>query len=317
MVVLLNCLHADPSAKNEQAATTLPVSRNSNQLEGDHPATRSEPQLQPAEEEFPDLSGNFAGLYSKVVPLLQKVVPVNVLKLFLKAYFDHETDKPLVDPSLYEHLTTTEAILNALLGSHRFRPINVGLLGAIVRSHGCEECKRLLREYECKIPKSRPLKRSHNDLTDDEIDSCPCAKRLKIKLGGEIVTLYIIETIKEGLERSSGVSSDMIVYAKHEPGCVLLTFLVPETTVRAFPGISKSPEHLSELAAIGVLSIEIEEIIIDIETHLTQHKVEQLLMSTESSTGKQQPSTRGKLAMMTYRPPSSTTGNQSSYQHLQ
>ncbi len=232
-----------------------------------------------AEDEIPDyLSSAFAYMYRRIVPLLQRKVAVNDVKLYLKMYCDPATDLPYVDPALYRHITTTEEVLDALLEHHRIGFLNFGLLARILKRFGCEECNHLFLEYVRKVMKAASRKRPRNELSDEQIDSCHYTKKLKVKIEEKSVTFYVVERVKEGLEKSSGVSRDVIIYAKHDPASVLLTFMVPETTVVTFTDIGNHPEQLSDLATIGILSIEIDvPVTIDIEAQLkAQHKMEQL-----------------------------------------
>ncbi len=220
-------------------------------------------------EESRDLSVEFAFMISKLYPLMNKAAEVEAIKLFLLHYCDVKTGQPYVEPSIYQHCTSTAEVLKALFKQRRFHAIQLGLLGTIVEKYGCGESKRLLQEYESKIPKSAPLKRLRNELTDEEIQSSYGTKRLKVKINGdsETVCLENVKNSQEALERSSGISQDAIVFAKHEPGSVVLTFIVPECTVKSFTDISKSERKLSDLAAMGILSIKVDQVTIDTKLH--------------------------------------------------
>ncbi len=284
-----------PSTESEHAATSHCIASSSSQPEEDRGTTGGSERVQPlsiipsrqiaplTEDEWFDLSGAFASMYSKIVPLLQNRIAVSDLKRYLRFYCHPIKGLPYVDSSLYQHLSSTEDIIDNLCEKRRFYCIDVGLLGNIVESFGCDECKHLFQEYIRRFRKTTSLKRSRNELSDDEIDSCPCTKRLNVKIEGDSVTVNVVEQVKEGLEKSSGVNRNVITYAKHGTGCVLLTFLVPETMVEAFTDISGSPEHWSDLAAIGILSIEVEEVTISTKAQLIQDKMKQLPLAEVSA----------------------------------
>ncbi len=219
-----------------------------------------------------DLSSDFAAFYFKVVPLLARAVTAVNLKRYLTAFRHPESNLPYVDPSLYQYSTSVEEILDKLESERYIHPIQTNLLGKIVRTHGCNESNCLLQEYESKIPKSTPLKRSHNDLTDEETESSSSTKKLKVEVSGDSdkYCLEDVEEVQKALEKTTRVDHGVIVYAKHEPGSVILTFIIPESTVEYFTAISKSEKQLSDLAAIGILSIKIGQVTIDVKAHLLQ-----------------------------------------------
>ena len=223
-----------------------------------------------AEEE--DVDFGFADLYCKVVPLLAKAVTADTLKRYLGALRHMPSNQLYISPSLYQHCTSVEEILDVLQRELYFHHSHINLLRNIVNTHGCSECKRLLQNYESRTTSH---KRSRKNLSEEEIDGSSSTKKVKVKLGGESVVLgiNIIETVQEELERTSEVSRDMIIFGKEETGSILLTFLIPATMEEAFINISKSEEHLSDLAAIGIQSIEIGEVTIDVEAYLDLERI--------------------------------------------
>ncbi len=230
-----------------------------------------------------DLSAEFAVMLSKLITLMDKAVDVETLKCFLQFFCDVRTGQPYVEPSIYQHCTSTAEVLKALLQHLRFHAIQPKILNTIVESYGCKACKHLLQEYKAKIPKSATLKMSSNELTDEEIESSSGTKRLKVEVSGNSDTFCLedVERTQEALETSSGVSRDVTVFAKHEPGSVILTFIVPACTVVSFTDISKSETQLTALAAIGILSIEIDKVTINVKAHLVFQKLEWLTLKEQ------------------------------------
>ncbi len=226
-----------------------------------------------SDEECWDLSAEFAFMVTQLIPLMNKAVDIETLKCFLQFFCDVRTRLPYVEPSIYQHCSSTAEVLKALHQQHYFHAIQLNLLRTIVGKYGCGESKRLLQEYESRIPKSSPLKRSHNELTEEEIESSFSTKRLKVKSSRDLETFCLedVENTQEALEKYSGVSRDAIVYAKHEPGCVVLTFIIPACTVESFSDTSKREEQLSDLANVGILAIEIDYASIDTEADLAPH----------------------------------------------
>ncbi len=227
----------------------------------------------------------FAVMLSKLIPLIDKALELKTLKRFLRFFCDATTGKPHVQVAIYEHCTSTKEILDTLLQQCRFHCIQLNLLRRIVESYGCGDCKRLLQEYEAKMPKSAPLKRSCNELSDVEIESSSGTKRLKVEITGDSDTCCLedVESTQEALEKATRVDRDVIVFAKHEPGSVILTFIIPEGTVKSFTDISKSEKKLSDLATIGILSIKIDQVTIDVKAHLVPQKLERLTLEEQEA----------------------------------
>ncbi len=290
------CPHSGDALRNQLSIslpTTSEVGSGNYQVVMD---SRREPQVQQlaaipssptgplTEYEIFDLSGDFGALFTKLLPLLAKAVNADTLKVYLTSFYHPVRRLPYVDESLYQHLASTEEILKILLKERYFHPLQVGLLRRIVKEYGCAECNRLLEEYESKIPRRTSLKRSCNELSHNEIDSSSSTKKLKVKSREDSITLNKIEVIQEELEGASGVSRDMIVYANHTEGCILLTFLIPVSMEEALVDIGKSEKHLSKLAAVGILSIEIGQVTINVGADLVQRKADRDSKSEELTT---------------------------------
>ncbi len=226
---------------------------------------------------------DFRLFLGKLFPLLAKAVTPDILKRYLASLYHPERQLQYLCQSLYQHLTSTEEILDILRQELYFHSIQVGLLRGIVKGCGCAECNHLLEEYESKIPKSTSLKRSRSELSDDEIDRSSSTKKLKVKNREDSITLNKVEAIQEELEGASGVGRDMIVYASHKEfeGATLLTFLIPASMEEALVDIGKSEKHLPKLAAVGILSIEIGQVTINVGAYLVQHKADQESESEE------------------------------------
>lgn len=227
-----------------------------------------------SDEESWDLSGEFAVMMTKLIPLMNRALQVETLKLFLRIFRDLRTGQPYVDPTIYQHCASTADIIESLLQQHRFHPIQPSLLTIIVEKYGCAQSKRLLREYVSKIPKSKPLKESMNELTDKEIESSHGMNVLKLEITRDSDTFCLedVERAQEALERLFGVSATAMVYAKSETGSVILTFMIPTCTVETFSNVGKSEKLLPELAAEGILSIRIGEVLIDVRPFLISQK---------------------------------------------
>ncbi len=223
------------------------------------------------EEQKFDLSADFADMLSDIVPLLTRAVSADTLKDYLQRYRHPISNRPYLDSSLYNECTSTKEILNILQVHCYIHPTQVRLLGRIVRKYGCDECKRLLQEYEEKIPMKATLKKRRDFPSCADVDTMHITKKVKVIVEGSPDTygLEEVEKIKSALEDATGVSPDVIVLVQSEPGSVVLTFLVPASTAEHFVNISK---YDISLAHGGILKIEIDDIVIEIEMQMPPTK---------------------------------------------
>ncbi len=221
-----------------------------------------------------NLSGDFADMLSDIVPLLARAVSADDLKDYLRRYRHPTSKRPYLDSSLYNKCTSTKEILNVLQDHCYIHPTQVCLLRRIVQKYGCDECKRLLQEYEAKIPMTAPVKRRRDFPSDADTDTSRSTKKVKVTVEGnpDTCSLQDVENIKSAVEEATGISSDVIVLIQSEPGSVVLTFLVPASTSEYFVNISK--DDIS-LAWSGILKIEIDDTVIEIQVQMPPtHKTE-------------------------------------------
>ncbi len=189
---------------------------------------------------------------------MNEAVDVETLKCFLRLLRDVRTGQPYVEPAIYQCCTSSSTA--APLPRHRAKTsenyrwevwlwwIQAPPRGVWIQSTKVYSSQKVLQWTE-------------------KIESSSSTKRLKVETSSDPDTYCLedVEKTQEALEMSSGV----IVFAKHEPGSVRLTFIVPVCTVESFTNINKSDEHLSDLAAIGITSIEIDGVI-NVKAHLEE-----------------------------------------------
>ncbi len=219
------------------------------------------------EEQKFDLSGDFADMLSDIVPLLTRAVSADTLKDYLQRYRHPISNRPYLDSSLYNECTSTKEILNILQVHCYIHPTQVRLLRRIVQKYGCNECKRLLQEYEEKIPMTATLKKRRDFPSCADVDTMHITKKVKVIVEGspDTYSLQEVEKIKSALVYATGVSPDVIVLVQSEPGSVVLTFLVPASTAEHFVNISKND---ISLARCGILKIEIDDTVIGVEVQM-------------------------------------------------
>lgn len=240
------------STQEQQTSSRVesPVASTSNRAK-----PKCQPDLATVSDEAWDLSDSFASMFATVVRLLSAILPVGTLKCYLDSLVHLEEGKPYFDPTLYNDCASTNDILCCLQTRYYIHPLHVRLLKSIVEHYGCDECKRLVKEYELKIPKSAPLKRSRNMLSAQAIElvaSCGATKKLKVCTEGDFDSnnFQEVERIQQALQSATGVCSDVLNFVSQKPGSVILTFLVPATTKDAFRTMNEAI-----LAASGILWI--------------------------------------------------------------
>ncbi len=247
-----------------------------------------------------NLSGDFADMFSDIVPLLARAVTADTLKCYLRAYRHPTTNRPYLDSSLYNECTSTKEVLHALQDHCYIHPTQVCLLRRIIRKYGCDECKRLLQEYEAKIPMTAALKRRQDFPSDSTVNTGHSTKKIKVTVKGnpETCSLQEVEKITAALGEATDVNPDVMVLIQSEPGSVVLTFLIPASTAEHFVNISK--DDIS-LARSGILKIEIDDTVIEIQAQMPPaHKREvestsQLLEDLSNSEKEHVPPVKSQL----------------------
>ena len=222
----------------------------------------SKPHPDPRETHH--LCREFAIVFSDVTDLLDKSVDIAKLKDFLDCY-SHPLypEQPYIHPKIYKDTNTTKKVIKSLCPKF-INFMHYYLLEDIVESFGCDRAKEILQQYiEQKDSKKRKLEDLPGPITEREIERFYGTKRLKVKVKGDIsdVTVEIVGESQKALEKSTGVDQAVTVYAFHDPGCVLLTFLIPESILHIFHELNT--EDLTILANSGVMKLEVDEVIIE------------------------------------------------------
>ena len=121
------------------------------------------------DEEWDPLT-EFAVMLATVAKLLDKSADVEELKEFLQLLCHPRTGQRYINIRLYEHCNTPREIIKALVPRY-INFMHTHLLRRIVKKFGDEQSKALLKQYEDNFPRKKPLKRMHDPLLDEEIES--------------------------------------------------------------------------------------------------------------------------------------------------
>ena len=221
-----------------------------------------------------DLPMQFSIMLTKVVKLLNESADVESLKDFLKFLCHPHTRQRYIDSKLYEHCRTPREIIEALFPCY-IHYMHTDLLRIIVNMFGNEQSKTLLKQYEDNFPQKKPLKRMCDPLSDEEIDAFSGTKKVKVKSEGDVhtTTMEDVKRVQQTISRNTRVDESMIVYSNQMSGCVLFTFLIPETVVSCFSSLSADNQR--DLADHGILGVEVNaDVVIDLQSLQAESKTD-------------------------------------------
>ena len=203
-------------------------------------------------------------MFSDVTDLLDKSINMARLKDFLDCYSHPLYPEQLyVNPKIYKDANTTKQLIKSLCPQF-INFMHYYLLEDIVRKFGCDRAKEVLQQYtDQKFSRKRKLKDLPSPITDGEIEQFHGTKKLKVKIEGDTsdATVETIGKTQKALEMASGIMKVVITYAFYACGSVVITFLIPESIHHIFHELNT--EDLAILADSGVMSLEIDEVVID------------------------------------------------------
>ena len=230
-------------------------------------------------------STKFSSMLTKVTELLNKSADVENLKFFLKSLCHPRTHQRYIDIKLYDHCRTPREIIETLFPQY-INFMNIHLLRVIVDEFGDEKSKPLLKQYEDNFPCMKPLKCMCHPLSDKEIEACTGTKKVIIEYRGvnvDTTTMEDVEKVRQIIERNTKIGQIVIVYANQTPGSVIFTFLVPEIVVGTFSDLDE--ENQRDLADHGILKIEVNDVVIDLQSSQPGIKIDTSQAWTRTSQG--------------------------------
>ena len=228
------------------------------------PAVKGRTKTSADPRELHHLCRKFATTFTKLAEILNSSVQTSELKEFLESYCHPlYPEQYYVDPKIYRAATTTKGVLKSLFPQY-INYMHYYLLEEIVEEFGCDKAKEVLQQYtDQKYSRKRKLSDLPGPITDGEIEQFHGTKKLKLQVEGDTsdATVNIIDETQAALEKATGIKRVVITYGFHDPGSVLLTFLIPASIFHIFNELNA--EDLAILADSGVMSLEIDEIVID------------------------------------------------------
>ena len=250
-----------------------------------------------------DLCGQFSVMLTEVSKLLNESADVESLKDFLKFFCHPHTGQRYIDSKLYEHCKTPREIIEALFPRY-IHFMHTDFLRVIVNMFGNERSKTLLKQYEDIFPQKKPLKRLHDPVSDEETDAFSGTKKVKVKSNGDVhtTTMEDVRRVQKTISRNTRIDESMIVYSNQMSGCVLFTFLIPETVVSCFSSLNADNQR--DLAAHGILRVEVNaDLVIDLQSLQGETKTDtsqpetttytsHTLLQAQSKTDMSQPDTK-------------------------
>ena len=249
-------------------------------------STPMEIQLISEEEWDPPIE--FAIVLAEIAEVLNKTANVEVLKSFLEFLCHPRTGLRYINVELYKHCVTPRDIIKALSPQY-INFMHTHLLKRIVTKFGNEQSVTLLRHYEDNFPCNKPLKRMREPLTIKEMEDCRGSTRIEIFLCNldsnvDNTTREDVERVQQIISRNTGIDVSVIVYAHQTPGSVIFTFLIPEMVVSSF--INLNGDSQRDLAKHGILRIEVNNVVIDLQSDTKAHTSQ-----AEANTNTSQPET--------------------------
>ena len=217
----------------------------------------------PDPRETHHLSSDFANMFSNITDLLDKSVDMAKLKDFLDCYSHPLYPEQLyVNPKIYKDANTTKKLIKSLCPQF-INFMHYYLLEDIVRKFGCDRAKKVLQQYTDQYSHKKKLSDRPGPITDGEIEQFHGARKLKVQVEGDTsdATVETISKTHKALEMASGIIKAVITYAFYDSGSILLTFLIPASISHIFHELNA--EDLAILADSGVMSLEIDEVVID------------------------------------------------------
>ena len=224
-----------------------------------------------SDDEEWDPTFEFADMLTTVTELLDHSANMKQLKKFLKFLCHPHTPKCYIDIRLYDHCNTPGEIIEALHPQY-INFMHTHLLRRIVNKFGDEQSKMLLKQYEDKFPRKKPLKQMSDPLSDEEIKSFSGTMRMKVVYSDASIdtsTMEDVERVRQSIIRNTGVDGSVIPFASQKQcNSVLFTFLIPEIVISAFSDLDE--DNRRDLADHGILRIEVDGLVIDMKSLQTE-----------------------------------------------
>ena len=251
-----------------------------------------------SDDEEWDPPTEFAVMLAAVTELLDKSANVKQLKRFLKFLSHPRTQKRYIDVKLYEHCNTPGEIIEVLHPQY-INFMHTHLLRRIVNHFGDERSKTLLQRYEDNFPRKKPLKRMRDPIPDEKTEDCQGSTKMRIMYEGDTnvntTTMEDVERVQKVIEKNTKIDRIVIVYANQTTGSVVFTFLIPETVVSSFSDLDEDSQR--DLADHGILRIEVNDLVIDLQS--LQKEIMTDKLQAETKIGTSQAETIGVSQMET------------------
>ena len=257
---------AETSYDQHQAQLSKPAGKYPRLVEETAAETAEPEEIMISDEEWAP-PAEFAKMLITVTELLDHSANMRRLKKFLKFLCHPHTGKCYIDRRLYEHCNTPGEIIEVLHPQY-INFMHTHLLRQIVNNFGDEESKALLKRYEDMFPRNKPLKHIGDPVSDEEIESFTGTERMKVVCSGATVdtsTMEDVERVRQPITRNTGIDESVISFASQKRcNSVIFTFLIPETVVSVFSDLDE--DNWRDLAGHGILRIEVNELIIDLQS---------------------------------------------------
>ena len=176
---------------------------------------------------------------------------------------------PYIDEHILQRTSSVSEVMECLVPEY-INYMETGLLEAIIERFECKEAQSLLQEYYDRYPINRLLTDMPNPVSDERLDLTR-RKRLRTKCDDDFDSAVAsdVKRIQKAIEDATGIDHQFVIPAQHSDGCLVLTFLIPESVSCIFQELCD--EDLELLAEAGIVELQIDDFVIsDIQKYCPQ-----------------------------------------------
>ena len=259
-----------PSISREE---NLPAQRS------EHPSSKDEEKSefsstlkpwQPTSREEKRIIYYFTIVIDRITEKIETAVKLEKLLRFLRFYCHLlKPETPYIDEHILQRTSSVSEVMECLVPEY-INYMETGLLEAIIERFECKEAHSLLQQYHDRYPIDRLLTDMPNPVSNERLDQTK-RKRLRAKCDDDFDSARAsdVRRIQTAVESASGIDQQFMTPAQHNPGSLILIFLIPESVSSIFHELCY--EDFELLAEAGIVELQIDDFVIsDIQKYCPQ-----------------------------------------------
>ena len=205
----------------------------------------------------------FTIVIDRITEKIETAVKVEKLLRFLRFYRHMlKPEMPYIEEHILQRTSSVSEVMECLVPEY-INYMETGLLEAIIVRFECKEAQSLLHEYHDRYPINRLLTDMPNPVSDERLDQTR-RKKVRVECNGDIVfesaRAVDVKRIQTAIEDATGIDHQFVIPAQHSDGCLVLTFLIPESVSCIFQELCD--EDLELLAEAGIVELKIDDFVI-------------------------------------------------------